>query len=119
MQALLEKHGVSSHFLAGERGEMRRAVVGILVVGIVLSGCSDTSDPEPSSPTKQVAERDKPPKPPHRAAAAKVESNLNVKHIRGCLYDSPVDISVLAPNYYSPQDLVIGEVEKARDLEIE
>jgi hypothetical protein len=101
-------------------GVVRRAIVGAVLIGVVLSGCSNDPASEPSQQiAKKVEKRERPPRPPQRADARSVKSNLNLKNIRGCLYDEPVGIAALAPSYYSPQGLVEGELEKVRDLDVE
>lgn len=94
-----------------------RAVVAVMSVALALSGCSG-EDAEVGGRGAPAADESERPEPPRHVAAARVDSQMKVEHIRRCLYDEPVDISALAPNYYGPQDLIAGEVEKARDIDL-
>src|SRR5688572_24307874 len=103
-------------------GAVRRAVVGVIVMGVLLSACSSSSPSEPAADVAKEAvakKPEKPTEPPDLAEPSKVKTHMNVSHVRSCLYDKPVDISSIAGNYYSPQDLIVGEVENARDLSID
>ena len=95
----------------------RRVLLLVATMLLVLAGCDPASPPRGTDrDDEESAQRFE---PPPRVKPPAVRSTFSVKNLRKCLYREPIDPASIAGVYYGPIDLVAGQLEISRGIDVD